>query len=47
MRMLRESRFAGHFDFFGDDTTHYGLFPGCGGGIPFGNGAEDQPSGCC
>ncbi len=45
-RMLRETRFAGHFEFYGDTTTHYGLFPGCGGGIPFDTGAEDEPPGC-
>ncbi|MEQ8749420.1 MAG: methyltransferase type 11, partial [Amphiplicatus sp.] len=35
-RMLSESRFAPHFDFIGDWSTHYGIFPGCGTASPFG-----------
>ncbi|SHE61555.1 Methyltransferase domain-containing protein [Microbulbifer donghaiensis] len=34
-RMLADTRFAEHFDFIGDFATHYGLFEGCGGGLPF------------
>ncbi len=34
-RMLHDSRFAAHFDFIGDFKHHYGLFAGCGGGLPF------------
>lgn len=34
-RMLRESRFAPHFEFIGDFSRHFGLFAGCGGGLPF------------
>ncbi|MES2756624.1 MAG: methyltransferase domain-containing protein [Pseudomonadota bacterium] len=34
-RMLRDSRFRVHFDFIGDFSRHYGLFPGCGGELPF------------
>lgn len=46
-RMLHETRFAPYFDFIGDFSRHHGIFPGCGGGLPFG---ADQPatgSGCC
>ncbi|UTW55912.1 methyltransferase domain-containing protein [Kordiimonas sp. SCSIO 12610] len=48
-RMLSETRFKEHFDFIGDWSTHYGIFPGCGTNIPFG---ESDPSasvsgGCC
>lgn len=47
-RMLQESRFAGYFDFVGDFSTHYGIFPGCGTVIPFSNGdSADNQSGCC
>lgn len=47
-RMLNESRFAEHFDFFGDWSTHYGIFPGCGVLSPFGiNDPAEQISGCC
>ncbi|MEO1252437.1 MAG: methyltransferase domain-containing protein [Pseudomonadota bacterium] len=47
-RMLKESRFAPYFDFLGDWSTHYGIFPGCGVASPF----DDQPesaavSGAC
>ncbi len=47
-RMLRDTRFAPHFQFIGDFSRHFGLFEGCGGGLPF-----DQPiaavtaSSCC
>ena len=48
--MLAKTRFAEHFEFLGDRTKHYGVFPGCGIASPFGqNGVEDQtaPSACC
>lgn len=34
-RMLRQTRFADHFNFIGDFDRHYGLFEGCGSAIPF------------
>jgi arsenite methyltransferase len=37
-RMLKDTRFALHFQFIGDFSRHFGLFEGCGGGLPF-----DQP----
>ena len=47
-RMLHESRFAPYFDFFGDWSTHYGLFEGCGSRIPFGTAEPPDPAeGCC
>ncbi len=47
-RMLNESRFAPHFDFIGDWSTHYGIFPGCGSSSPFGEEApEAATSGSC
>lgn len=47
-RMLNESRFAEHFDFIGDWSTHYGIFPGCGTASPFSQSApEDAVSGAC
>jgi SAM-dependent methyltransferase len=48
-RMLKESRFAPYFDFLGDFSTHFGIFPGCGTNIPF-TGSADQNRGadvCC
>lgn len=41
--MLADTRFAPHFDFIGDFSTHFGVFPGCGTGSPFGQGAS-QPA---
>lgn len=47
-RMLNESRFAPYFDFIGDWSTHYGIFPGCGTASPFGeNEPETALSGAC
>lgn len=47
-RMLAETRFADHFEFFGDFSTHYGIFPGCGDLMPYGEtSAEEAVSGCC
>ncbi len=47
-RMLADTRFRGHFDFIGDFSTHYGIFPGCGTSIPFMTAAQGaSPGGCC
>ncbi|MEB3351364.1 MAG: methyltransferase domain-containing protein [Cyanobacteriota bacterium] len=46
-RMLSESRFAPHIDTAGDGSRHYGLFDGCGGALPFGQGAATVASSCC
>lgn len=48
-RMLADTRFAPYFDFIGDFSTHFGIFPGCGTNLPF---ADDEAtaaatSGCC
>ena len=47
-RMLQESRFAPYFDFIGDWSTHFGIFPGCGTSSPFGQSSpESKTSGAC
>jgi len=49
-RMLKESRFAGHFEFFGDMSTHYGIYEDCGTRLPFDLGVPDIDGGgggCC
>lgn len=53
-RMLKESRLAAHFNFIGDFSTHYGIFPGCGEGNPLepttlygAAGQELCQTGCC
>ncbi|NOD78021.1 MULTISPECIES: methyltransferase domain-containing protein [unclassified Ruegeria] len=47
--MLQDTRFARHFDFIGDFSTHYGIFEGCGGESPFEAVGETASSGggCC
>lgn len=48
-RMLKESRFAPFFEFIGDWSTHYGIFPGCGISSPFGRTSSEESvsGGCC
>ena len=48
-RMLADTRFAPYFNFIGDFSTHYGIFPGCGTSIPFAITADAVKSegGCC
>ena len=47
-KMLAESRFVDHFDFFGDFSTHYGVFAGCGTDSPFVPAKGDEAkAGCC
>ncbi|WAT16721.1 methyltransferase domain-containing protein [Aurantiacibacter sp. MUD11] len=48
--MLAETRFAPHFEFIGDFSRHFGVFPGCGTAVPFGQSdanptKNDAP--CC
>ena len=47
-KMLKDTRFKKHFNFYGDFSTHYGIFEGCGGAMPF--NTEDgtvAAGGCC
>lgn len=47
-RMLKESRFAPFFDFIGEGSTHYGIFPGCGTSSPFDQTSREAAvSGAC
>jgi arsenite methyltransferase len=47
-RMLHDTRFIEHFDFYGNFDQHFGIFPGCGMGIPFdGVASDEQKNGCC
>lgn len=48
-RMLNDTRFAAHFEFIGDFSKHYGIFEGCGVGLPFDQGTQDQGGAapCC
>lgn len=44
--MLKDTRFARHFDFIGSFDTHYGIFEGCGGESPF-NQEPGTTVSCC
>lgn len=47
-RMLHDTRLAPHFEFMGNFDQHYGLFPGCGGHLPFDEyGQTGQSASCC
>ena len=47
-KMLAETRFADHFDFFGDFSAHYGVFAGCGTDSPFqGVNGQSAAASCC
>ena len=45
--MLKDTRFAPHFDFIGDFSTHYGIFEGCGGNSPFQGLDGPDAAPCC
>jgi SAM-dependent methyltransferase len=46
-KMLAETRLASHFDFIGDFSCHFGVFSGCGGGLPFDQSQETLAAACC
>jgi SAM-dependent methyltransferase len=39
--MLAAGRLRSHFDFIGDKSRHFGIFPGCGLAMPFAAGAPE------
>lgn len=48
-RMLKQTRFAPHFEFIGDFSRHFGVFEGCGVSRPFETavGGSAPSTGCC
>ncbi len=46
-KMLHDTRLEQHFEFFGTWETHYGIFEGCGGNMPFNKNEEGNASSCC
>jgi len=46
-RMLHDTRYQQHFEFIGDFSRHFGIFPGCGSDIPFAQVESSATSGCC
>jgi len=45
--MLNNTRFKDHFDFYGTWDTHYGIFEGCGGAMPFNTEENSGGAGAC
>ncbi|MEX2131563.1 MAG: methyltransferase domain-containing protein [Pseudohongiellaceae bacterium] len=50
--MLADTRYRELFEFYGDFSTHYGIFPGCGTEIPYLENPRDETgatsgAGCC
>lgn len=45
--MLNATRYNAYFDFYGDYSTHFGIFEGCGGNIPFSENSQSNASSCC
>ncbi|MFK7937310.1 MAG: methyltransferase type 11, partial [Saprospiraceae bacterium] len=46
-RMLNDTRFAPYFDFYGTWDTHFGIFEGCGGNMPFSEQSGSEAGSCC
>lgn len=46
-RMLHDTRFKDHFEFYGDWSTHYGIYPDCGTPIPFATNEGGLDGACC
>jgi arsenite methyltransferase len=46
-RMLHDTRFAKHFEFIGNFSRHYGLFPDCGASMPFDTAVPGVSAGAC
>ncbi len=45
-KMLHDTRFKDNFEFYGTWDTHYGVFEGCGGAMPF-NSDDAEAASCC
>ncbi len=46
-KMLADTRFAPHFEFIGDFSRHFGVFAGCGGGLPFAVPVDGTEAAAC
>ena len=46
-KMLHDTRFQSHFDFYGTWDVHYGIFEGCGGAMPFEQSASGASEASC
>jgi len=45
--MIHDTRYKEHFDFYGTWDTHYGIFEGCGGAMPFSVDGTNDSASCC
>ncbi len=45
--MIKDTRFEKHFEFYGNFDTHYGIYEGCGGKMPFSVGENGEAAACC
>lgn len=46
-RMLEQTRYSEHFEFYGDWSTHFGIFEGCGVTIPYDEQGMETSGACC
>ncbi len=46
-KMLFDTRFKKYFKFYGTWDTHYGIFEGCGGNMPFSEAGAGDNESCC
>lgn len=46
-KMLHDTRYNEYFDFYGNWDTHFGIFEGCGGAMPFNIVSENEDSQSC
>ena len=46
-KMLFDTRHRDAFDFYGTWDTHYGIFEGCGGKMPFSSNSSASTESCC
>ena len=46
-KMLNDTRYKDYFDFYGNWDTHYGIFEGCGGSMPFDTENAAEAGACC
>jgi len=46
-KMLHDTRYNAHFEFYGNWDTHYGIFEGCGGNMPFSVNSDAEGAACC
>ena len=46
-KMIHDTRYSEHFEFYGTWDTHYGIYEGCGGSMPFSESGSNDEASCC